>query len=360
MRSRIPVALIGAGRVAHAAYRPLLLGADEPLRLVAVVETDPVRAAAVADDWAGVPVEADIQSAVKRGARAVVCATPWFTHRAVVDECLQHGLHVLCEKPVSVDPAEISQLRERESATGLPVAVGYMKRHSDVVADLVERAAADLGAARELTVDVVDPNAPHQIAHLVPAAVLHRPPPSPVALDIAARMLPGAPEAHREALLHGLGGSLVHHVNIVHAVLERSGLELAGNLVYATQWADGSAVACGWRPRSDLVVRLSHVRVPRHRRYSEEIRLVTESSALSVSLPSPYAREETGVLTSTTWDGSGREQTVVHRGRVAGSPFVAQLAAWSAMIEGRGPALPGLAEAYRDATVIHEVARSLS
>jgi hypothetical protein len=217
-----------------------------------------------------------------------------------------------------------------------------------------------MAAARELSAEVVDPNAPHQIAHLVPAAVLRRPPVPRSALDVAERMLPGAPVAHHEALLHGLAGSLVHHVNLVHAILRSGRLELAGNLAYSTQWAGGSAVACGWRPREDIMVRLSHVRVPGHRRYAERIRLITDSSTVSVSLPSPYARDEAGDITVTEWDGAGRERTTVHCGVLAGSPFAGQLAAWAAMIDGTGAPLPGLAEAHRDASVIHEAARCLT
>lgn len=356
----IPLAVIGAGRVAHAVYIPLLRRACGQFRLVAVVETDPTRGPAVAEHFGGVPLESDIASAVGRGARAAICATPWYTHAAVVAECLRYGLHVLCEKPVSIDPAEIARLRELEAASGVPVAAAYMKRHSAVVAELIEQASALMTGARDLSVEVVDPNASHQIAHLVPANVLRRTPAPQDALDLADRMLPGAPAAHREALLHSLGGSLVHHVNLVHAILDSCRLDLAGNLVYATQWAGGQAVACGWRPREDFMVRLSHVRVPGHRRYRERIQLITDASAVVVALPSPYARDEAGEIAVTEWDEGGRERTTAHRGVLADSPFASQLAAWAAMINGVGPALPGLAEAHRDASVIHQAARRLT
>jgi predicted dehydrogenase len=351
----IPVALIGAGRVAHAAYLPLIGRPGGQFELVAVVEPDPARVSTVVRHWAGVPVERDIEGAVRRGARAAICATPWHTHRAVVEECLRHGLPVLCEKPVSVDPGEIDRLRAAEEAAGIPVAVGYMKRHSALVGEFLERGRKAMAAAREVSVRILDPNGPDQIAHLVPAEVLRRAP-APAALAVAGRLLPGAPTAHHEALLHGLGGSLVHQVNLVHAM----GLELAGHLGYATAWAGGSAVACGWRPRNDLMVRCSHVRVPGHRRYEEVIRVVADDSTITLSLPSPYARDESGQLVVTGWDGTGQEQTTIQRGALADSAFARQLVAWAAMLDGTGPALPGLAEAHRDAAVIHDAARQLT
>lgn len=359
MSDPLPLVLIGAGRVAHAVYLPLLTRPGQRFELVAVVEPDRVRASTVTDRYPGVRVEPDLGSALRRGdAHAAICATPWYTHLAVVRECLDRGLHVLCEKPVSLDPDEIEDLRAAERDTGRTVAVGYMKRHSPLVSGFIHRAAR-LGEARELAVRIVDPNAAHQIAHLVPPEVLRRGQPPGGASAIVERLTGDAPRAHREALAHGLGGSLVHQVNIAHTVLDQLGLDLTGNLVYATTWAGGSAVACGWRPREDLLVRLGHVRAPRHHRYTETIELVTGTSRLSLSLPSPYARDEAGELTFTEWDDTGRERVEVWRPPLAESAFDNQLSAWASMLDGTGPVLPGLAEAHRDAVVILQAVRSL-
>ncbi|MBM0230708.1 Gfo/Idh/MocA family oxidoreductase [Micromonospora sp. STR1_7] len=356
MTNAIPLVLIGAGRVAHAAYLPSLARMPDEFRLISVVEPDPARAAEVAALYPAVRVDLGVAAAVRAGARAAICTTPWYTHLAVVGECLDAGIPVLCEKPVSVDPDEIDQLRRHSARTAVPVAVGYMKRHSRAVARFLQQAEPLMEEARELTVRVLDPNSPAQIEHLVPEIVQRRGLPPPSAIEVAARVS-GAERA--EVLMHGLGGSLVHHVNLVHVLLRKTGLDLIGGATYGASWADGSAVTCGWRPRPDLMVRMSHTRVPEHGRYREVVQLVAGRTVVKLTMPSPYA-DDGGECSVTHWDAAGREETGVFRSTRPESAFARQLRAWAAMMRGNGPALPDLTEACTDALAIREVARSMA
>jgi len=95
MRIPLPVAVVGAGRVAQAVYLRLLRDLPDEFTLTAVVETDGNRTAALRRQCPGLLVTADLGQAVRAGARAAVCATPWPTHAEVVGECLDRGLPVL-------------------------------------------------------------------------------------------------------------------------------------------------------------------------------------------------------------------------------------------------------------------------
>lgn len=165
----LPVVLIGAGKVAHAAHLREIRDLPHALRLVAVVESDPGRLAAVrAAGFPDAAACATLDEAVRAGARAALCCTPWWTHREIVLACLELGLPVLCEKPVSLDLAEIDELIAAERAAGVPVAAGYMKRHDPVVRLFLDHCRERLAVARRFTADIHDPNAPHQVAHLLP------------------------------------------------------------------------------------------------------------------------------------------------------------------------------------------------
>lgn len=59
---------------------------------------------------------------------AWLIATPTTTHPSVVEMALDAGLHILCEKPLSLDLAESVRLGERAIANGLVLQVGFWRR----------------------------------------------------------------------------------------------------------------------------------------------------------------------------------------------------------------------------------------
>jgi predicted dehydrogenase len=366
----VPVVLVGAGKVAHAAHLRELRDLPDELRLAAVVEPDPAHVGALHRVGLGaVDRYASVTAAARAGARAALVSTPWWTHRDVVLECLAAGLPVLCEKPVTLDPGEIEELAAAERRTGLPVTAGYMKRHDPVVRLFLDHCRARLDRARRLTVDIHDPNAPHQVAHLLP----YDPPPfgpqPPPAREALARALgPAATQAQREAYARGLGGSLIHQVNLVHTVLAGSGRELAGRLLHADVWARGAGVSCRWRPDDGLLVDMTHQRLPAHRRYREVLEFTASDGVATLTLPSPYARDEAATLTVQSWDPAGGPgERRVYTAEPGQTGFRLQLLAWARQLRGeRGPrgaageALPGLADVRTDTRAVREAALRLA
>jgi predicted dehydrogenase len=362
-REPVPIALIGAGKVAHAAHLRELRDLPHALRLAAVVDTDPAHLAAVRAAGFEAAACATPAEAAAAGARAALVCTPWWTHREVVQECLELGLPVLCEKPVSLDPAEIDALIAAQARTGVPVAAGYMKRHDPVVALFVEHCAAHLDSARRLTVDIHDPNAPHQVAHLMPydpPPFGPQPPPARAALERA--LGPRSTPVQREAYARGLGGSLIHQVNLVHTALAGAGRELAGHLLHADVWAGGDGVSCRWRPADALVVDLTHQRLPAHRRYREVLEFTAEEGTATLALPSPYARDESATLTLETWDAvTGLATRTVRTAEPGRTGFRRQLERFARALGPGGDfgRLPGLADVARDARAVREAALRL-
>lgn len=370
----VPVVVIGAGKVAHAAHLREMRDLPHLARPAAVIDPDPGHRAALMAGFDRVAVCTTPEEAVWAGAQAALVLSPWWTHRDAVIGCLEAGLPVLCEKPVALDVGEIDELIAAEVRTGVPVTAGYMKRHDPVVQRFVEHCRAHAATARRISVDIHDPNAPHQVAHLVP----YPPPPfgpqPPAGREALARALgPGSTDVQREAYARGLGGSLIHQVNIVHAALEGSGRELYGRLEHAGQWAGTSAVSCRWRPDDDLVVEASHLRLPAHRRYRETLEFTGTDSVATLTLPSPYARDEGATLRIDTWDAAtGAATRTTHCSGPAVTGFREQLRAWTRSISwavepGGPPAprpgiwpLPGLREARADTLAVREAALRLA
>ncbi|MEV6007739.1 Gfo/Idh/MocA family oxidoreductase [Streptomyces sp. NPDC051976] len=360
MAEPVPVVLVGAGKVAHAAHLREIRDMPRELRLAAVIDPDPAHTDPVRARFPETQLCATLDEAVRAGARAALVCTPWWTHRDTVLACLERGLPVLCEKPVSLDLAEIDELAAAERRAGVPVAAGYMKRHDPVVALFVDHCREQLGAARRLVVDIHDPNAPHLVDHLMPyPAPPVGPQPPPAAAALARALGPAATEAQREVYARGLGGSLVHEVNIVHAAFDGSGRRLHGRLLHATGWAGSSAVTARWRPDDDLLVDLTHTRLPAHRRYRETVELTAADSVATLHLPSPYARDEAATLHIDTWNpATGLATRRTHTAEPGHTGFRRQLLAWTRTLRDTpaAPLLPGLPEVRADALVVREAA----
>jgi len=55
----------------------------------------------------------------------VVLSTPPQFHAEQVIAALEHGCHVLCEKPVACDPQQVRQMIQARDRAGKQVAIGY-------------------------------------------------------------------------------------------------------------------------------------------------------------------------------------------------------------------------------------------
>jgi hypothetical protein len=351
MTPPIPVAVVGAGRVARAVHLPLILLRPDLFRLTAVVETDPANAASFAAERPGIPVSSTVAAALDEGVRALVCATPWPSHRSVVTEALRHGVHVLTEKPVSLDPADLQALIEAERRSSGTVTVGYMKRHDPAAVRFIEAVAGRLERLRRISVDIVDPDSPRQVAHRLASPVEPSADTRAASQRAVRRLLDGADDSQRAVYARGLGGSLIHQINLVHAVLADSPYRLLGRLRYSTHWADGTAVSCGWWPAESFGVQLSHLRAPDAPGYLERIEAVADDRRFLLRAPSPYLLEQPMTFTEV---GPNRVSEYTASPRQHG--FARQLECWAAGIRGESVGLPGLAEALRDLLVVREAA----
>jgi predicted dehydrogenase len=80
---------------------------------------------------------------------AVVIATPSSAHAPMVRAAFERGLHVFCEKPLTLDAAESEALAGIAAERGLVTQVGYHNRH--VAAFREVRSLLDAGAIGEVT-----------------------------------------------------------------------------------------------------------------------------------------------------------------------------------------------------------------
>ncbi|KAL4893493.1 NAD binding Rossmann fold oxidoreductase [Aspergillus ambiguus] len=132
-QTRLKLALIGLGRLG--AIRARILAFQQPrIELVAACDTKPG-----SHEWAeanlpgSVKFFADPEECMKNsGAEAVLISTATATHAPLIIKGLDLGLHVMCEKPISVDVTTTAEvLAKATSKPHLKFLVPFCRRYDD-------------------------------------------------------------------------------------------------------------------------------------------------------------------------------------------------------------------------------------
>ncbi len=84
----------------------------------------------------------DVEGLAATGAEAVLVASPTPHHPSVTEWALEAGLHVLCEKPLALDPPESDRLGNLATHFGRVLQVGFWRRFAPPWAASAEAIAA--------------------------------------------------------------------------------------------------------------------------------------------------------------------------------------------------------------------------
>jgi predicted dehydrogenase len=180
MTNKIKTAVIGVGHLGkeHARVYHALEDAD----LVAVCDTNESNGRAIADRY-GVRFTGDYRDLLG-DVEAVSVATPTVHHYEATCACLEAGIHVLVEKPVSHTLAEADEMIRLAEAKNAVLQVGHIERFNPAFQALQKQLTAPkffeahrmgIFTLRSLDIDVVMDLMVHEldiIASLVPSEVV--------------------------------------------------------------------------------------------------------------------------------------------------------------------------------------------
>jgi predicted dehydrogenase len=141
--------LVGAGRIAqtYAAVLP----ACEGIAVAGVADVDRAAAAALAARLHCPAHDSHLALADAVALDAAIVCTPPATHGSIVRDLVGRGVHVLCEKPFSIDPLDAAAMVEASQRAGVLLAMASKYRFADGVGEakrLLDRGA--LGALRRI------------------------------------------------------------------------------------------------------------------------------------------------------------------------------------------------------------------
>lgn len=124
--------LVGAGAIAQA-YAQAFAGCEEA-RLVAVADSRPEAARALAEQCGCCGYESYTAMAETEALDAVVICTPPVSHPEICCEFLGRQIHVLCEKPLSVDSVSAMRMVMAAQHSGALLTMASKFRYVDDVA----------------------------------------------------------------------------------------------------------------------------------------------------------------------------------------------------------------------------------
>ena len=127
------IGLVGYGLGGRAFHAPYIEAADGA-ELVGVVARSPERRREVERDLPGIPIYASLGAMLGAGVDAVTITTPPQTRRELVLEALDHGVHVVADKPFAPSADAGRELVDAADKAGVLLSV-YQKppmghRHS--------------------------------------------------------------------------------------------------------------------------------------------------------------------------------------------------------------------------------------
>jgi len=132
----VRIGLVGLGRMGRT-HLAALRSLDGALSVVAVADVDSAAVAAAVKGTGARGWTDGLDLLAHADLDGVVVASPDATHAALVSACLDRGLPVLCQKPLTTSVADSASLVEREASLGRRlVQVGFMRRYDPAFADV--------------------------------------------------------------------------------------------------------------------------------------------------------------------------------------------------------------------------------
>ncbi|MDW8103581.1 MAG: Gfo/Idh/MocA family oxidoreductase [Armatimonadota bacterium] len=123
---RVRIGIIGVGGMGSAHAR--MMQQIEEVQLTAVADIDSTVAQQVAEQY-GVPFFTDYRQCIDSGlVDAVLVATPHPSHPEIAIYAFDRGLHVLCEKPMAIHPADADQMIEAARRAGKVFSIMFQMR----------------------------------------------------------------------------------------------------------------------------------------------------------------------------------------------------------------------------------------
>src|SRR4051794_13807506 len=301
--------MIGLGEVAQIIHLPIIEALPEQFELAAICDLSPTLLGQIGDRYGVEKRYADAGELVaQEDLDCVFVLNSDEFHAECVVAALDHGLHVLVEKPMCLSPREADEIIAARDRSGKTVMVAYMRRFAPAFEEAVRR-LPDLGPITYARVhDIIGQNR----LIIDQTSTVLRPtdlPPSAAeargarGASLVHEALGDVPEelgwAYR--LLCGLGS---HDLSAMRELLGRP-----EGVLSAQQWRKGGFIVA-LLDYGDYVVTYE-TGVDNQLRFDAHIEVYGETGSLKVQYDTPYVRHFPTTLVTDRTEGDSYERSVL-------------------------------------------------
>jgi len=141
---KVKAAVVGVGSMGKNHAR---IYSDLPeVELVGVADSNPDHAANIAVKYGTKAYEDPLALFESQHPDVITLAVPTVEHHSLALQAIDHGIHLLIEKPISYTIAEGQEIINRAQSAGIKLMVGHIERFNPAVRELKERlTAGELG-----------------------------------------------------------------------------------------------------------------------------------------------------------------------------------------------------------------------
>jgi predicted dehydrogenase len=306
--NKVRVGVIGLGEVAQLVHLPVLQNLADRYEVTSVCDISPGLLQRIGDRYS---VEHRYSAAADMVAQeeldCVLVLNSDEYHAECVITALEHGMHVLVEKPMCLSPQEAAAIIQARDAAGRAVMVGYMRRFAPAFVQAREQIEA-MGQINYVRVhDIIGRN---QLM-IDQTATVDRP--GDIPRDLMQERWTRGRKLVEEALgsvsddlagtyrlLCGLGS---HDLSAMRELLGPP-----GRVVAARQWRNGTFITALIEYDDFLVT--YETGVDQQLRFDAHIEIYGEHSTLRVQYDTPYIRHFPTVLVAEETEGDSYARTV--------------------------------------------------
>lgn len=134
--AKINVCLVGAGRIGKVHYQNIVSNAK--FRLLYVVDVVAATAKSLAEAAGATPLSDLAEALADPELQAIVVCAPTAQHHKIIVAAAAAKKHIMCEKPISLELAELDLCYQAAKQHGVHLLCGYQRRHDPNFSTLVK------------------------------------------------------------------------------------------------------------------------------------------------------------------------------------------------------------------------------